>query len=167
MDEVRIRTASASDVDAAVELFKRLDQFERGWRVFEPRADLYETTRKHYEELVVEDHGAVVLAEIAGRPVGIGVAEVTRPSMYSDEPAVEISNVFVEPDYRGLGIGRAIVRELGKFALGRGVERMVLKVFSGNEDGQRFWASLGFEPRYTQLLARSEEVADSEQQESG
>ncbi|HEX8100896.1 MAG TPA: GNAT family N-acetyltransferase [Actinomycetota bacterium] len=167
MDEVRIRTGSASDVDAAVALFSELDRFERGWRIFEPRADIFDRTRKHYEELVAEGSGILVLAETGGRLVGMGVAEVARPSMVSDEQAVEISNVFVDPDFRGRGIGRAIVRELVNFAEGRGVERMVLKVFSANQSGERFWTSLGFEPRYTQFIARTEEVGGSEQQESG
>lgn len=58
------------------------------------------------------------VAQVGDRLVGLGTGEVTTPSSYSDEIAVELSRADVEPS-------------------------IALKVFSANEEASRFWRGLG------------------------
>jgi ribosomal protein S18 acetylase RimI-like enzyme len=155
---VRVRAARGEDVRAAVELFRRLDDLERGWRVFEPRRTASDETESRYRRLAGGQDGIVVVAESGTRLVGLGVGEVCRPSSWSDERALEVSNLYVDPAFRGLGVGRAIVAELAAFAAARGLGWLVLRVFALNEEAAAFWSGLGFHPRLIQFTARTSQV---------
>jgi ribosomal protein S18 acetylase RimI-like enzyme len=157
-DQVVVRTAVASDLDAAVELFAQLDALEHDWRVFAIPADAPDRTRSRFARLISAEDATVIVAQAGDRLVGLGAGEVTTPSSYSDEVGVEFRNIYVEPSYRGYGVGPAIVRELAAFAARRGVRRIALNVFSANEEASRFWRGLGFTPRRTQFTAEVDHV---------
>ena len=155
----RIRRATLADLDTAVKLFAQLDDLERPWRIFARNADPLELAKRRYRRLIVGKKGIVVLAEVRGIPVGLGVAEVVTPSSYSNEQALELSNVYVDPGYRGLGLGLAIVKELLTFARRRRIPKLVLKVFAPNAAAADFWKHFGFEPTLVQFVAPSDRVA--------
>jgi ribosomal protein S18 acetylase RimI-like enzyme len=157
-DGVRLRAARRTDVRAAVELFRQLDDLERDWRVFEPRRTAFADTRARYQRLAGAEDGIIVVAESSTRLVGLGVGEVCRPSSWSDERALNISNVYVDPAFRGHGIGGAIVAELAAFGASRGLGWLVLRVFAPNEEAAEFWAGLGFRPRLIQFTARTSQL---------
>jgi ribosomal-protein-alanine N-acetyltransferase len=58
-----------------------------------------------------------------------------------------ITNIAVEPAYRRRGIGRGLLGELTRYALGRGVVAMTLEVRVSNTGAQALYTELGFEPR--------------------
>lgn len=158
MTEVRVRNASLEDVDEAMLLFDRLNLLERNWRVFAPRPEARIETRERYQRLVAAEDGIVVVAEAEGHLIGLGVGDVTKPSSWSDERALYVTNVYIDPAYRRRGIGRAVVAELVAFAAKRELERLVLRVFTPNHEALDFWTKLGFEPRLIQLTARTDQL---------
>jgi len=155
---VRVRIAHLEDVDGALELLARLNELEGRWRVFPPRPFVLGEARDRYARLVADADGILVVAEAEGSLVGLGVGEVSRPSSWSDERALDVANVYVDPAHRRQGIGRAIVAELVAFANGRGLGRLVLRVFAPNHEAAAFWRKLGFEPRLIQFTARTDEL---------
>jgi ribosomal protein S18 acetylase RimI-like enzyme len=157
-DSVRLRAAAGEDVDAAVELFRQLDDLERGWRVFEPRRTAFAETESRYQRLAAAEDGIIVVAETGTRLVGLGVGEACRPSSWSDDRALKVSNVYVDPAFRGRGIASAIVAELAAFGASRGLESLVVRVFAPNEEAAAFWAELGFRPRLIQFTARTSQL---------
>jgi ribosomal protein S18 acetylase RimI-like enzyme len=160
MNEARVRRAGLDDVDGAVVLFNELDRLESDWRVFAPRPDVLSEIRRRYERLAAATDGILVVAESDGRLIGLGVGEVSKPSSWSDERALYVSNVYVDPAYRRLGIGHSIVAELVAFAAERAMERLVLRVFAPNRDAIAFWTDLGFEPRLTQFTVRIDQLRE-------
>ena len=156
---LRIRRATAGDIPAAMELFADLDRLQAPWRVLERRPTLLEQTEARYRSALEGSDAIHLLAELAGRLVGMAFAEVLVPSSMSDERAAELSNVTVDPDVRGRGIGRALVTEVAAWARERGVRLVVLKTYSQNEEALRFWSALGFRPRYVQMTAPVDELA--------
>jgi GNAT superfamily N-acetyltransferase len=58
-------------------------------------------------------------------------------------PAPLIVNVYTEPEWRGQGIARALMRVLMDWAVGIGAERAVLHA---SDAGRPLYVSLGFEP---------------------
>lgn len=159
MTQMRTRAATIADVDAAVQLFARLNELESEWRVFDPGPDFLAKTAQRYARLIRSPEGIVVVTETDGRLVGLGAGEVTMPSSYSEERALELSNLFVEPGYRRRGIGRAMVSEVVALARDLGVHRLVVKVFAPNGDAMRFWSQLGFRARLTQLTVLTSEAS--------
>lgn len=94
-----VRAAGLGDLDELVALFAQLDEHEQGWRIFRSREDVLDETKARYPRFVTGE-GRIVVAEAAGRIVGLGVARVTKPSSYSDEEALELSNLLVVPAFR-------------------------------------------------------------------
>lgn len=56
----------------------------------------------------------------------------------------DITNVAVHPDYRGQGIGNAMLAELMKKGRGRGISRYTLEVRAGNAPAIHLYEKLGF-----------------------
>ncbi|MDR0249672.1 MAG: ribosomal protein S18-alanine N-acetyltransferase [Oscillospiraceae bacterium] len=56
----------------------------------------------------------------------------------------ELTTIATAPDYRRLGAGEAMLRELMLQAARRGAARMVLEVREGNEAARGLYAKLGF-----------------------
>ena len=118
---MRVRQARAEDEPELVALFEELDQMQRDWRVFTPRPGFYDEVGKKYSAAMHRDREVVLVAEDAdGEVVGMAYGEVTVPSRFSDERALELSGVVVRSGYRGKGAGRELVREAARFAAAHG-----------------------------------------------
>ncbi len=69
----------------------------------------------------------------------------------SAERKGEIESIYVEPDYRGQGIGDGLMRRALRFLDEEGTTRKVLGVAAGNEAVFGFYRRYGFVPRVTAL----------------
>jgi ribosomal protein S18 acetylase RimI-like enzyme len=58
-----------------------------------------------------------------------------------------IYHTAVSADYRGRGIGRALVDAVIDALKKEGINKAALVVFSSNELGNKFWQALGFDKR--------------------
>ncbi len=63
---------------------------------------------------LVPPNGAMVLVQVDGKPAGIGGVR------HLDTPVAEVKSMYVDPAYRGLGLGRRILEELHRLARARG-----------------------------------------------
>ncbi len=83
-----------------------------------------------------------MVAETAGRIVGVAIwfynfsTFVCRRGLY-------LEDVFVEPEHRGAGIGRAFFRALAQRALQDGCQRMEWSVLDWNEPAIAFYRAMG------------------------
>src|SRR5207253_2187241 len=114
-----------------------------GWRVFPPRPGYRRQMQVRYEQAIGGIDMAVLVACAGSEVVGMAVADLGRPSSFSDEAAVEISSVIVRPAYRGRGIATLLVSRLLEFARRREVRRLTVRVFAPNEGARSFWSALG------------------------
>ena len=155
---MKVRQATPDDLPHLVALFQELDRLQRDWRVFTPRPGFYDEVADKYREAMASDEAIVLVAEDDGEVVGMAYAEITVPSRFSDERALEVSGVVVRTGYRGRGVGRALAEEAARFATERRVRYVELKSFWPNEQSMAFWRALGFNPRVVQLVATSDEI---------
>ncbi|WP_258084883.1 GNAT family N-acetyltransferase [Thermococcus thermotolerans] len=68
----------------------------------------------------------------------------TRGSGRLENGDYYVSNIAVYPDFRGKGIGKALMLEAERLALKCGAERIVLDVEQGNEEAIAFYRRLGY-----------------------
>lgn len=66
------------------------------------------------------------------------------PPVLAERERAEITDLGVREEARRRGIGRALVDEALAWIRARGVERVEVRVASGNREGQAFWRALGF-----------------------
>jgi ribosomal protein S18 acetylase RimI-like enzyme len=156
---VRVRRATPADVPVLVSFFAELDRMQREWRVFTPRPGFYDEVGAKYRAAIASDQQIALVAEEGDELVGMAYAEARTPSRFSDERALELSGVVVRSDFRGRGVGRALVAEAARFASQGGIPWVELKTFAPNQGALDFWESLGFTPRVVQLTCSSTALA--------
>ena len=83
-----------------------------------------------------------IIAERGGRAVGFALYFATF-STFLCKPGLYLEDLFVEPEHRGAGIGKGLLRELAALALARGCGRFEWRVLDWNEPSIRFYESLG------------------------
>jgi len=83
-----------------------------------------------------------LIVEDAGGPIGVAVWFYNF-STFTGRPGLYVEDIFVVPERRGQGIGRAVFRELARRAITEGCERMEWWVLNWNRPAIEFYRSLG------------------------
>lgn len=84
----------------------------------------------------------VLIAEHAGRAVGFALF-FHNFSTFEARPGVYLEDLFVLPDARGLGAGKALLARLAALAIERDCARLEWSVLDWNEPSIAFYRSLG------------------------
>jgi GNAT superfamily N-acetyltransferase len=87
----------------------------------------------------------VILAEVEGRPVGFALFFPTY-STFRGQPGLYLEDLFVRPDFRGQGIGKALLSTLARIAVDRGCGRLEWSVLDWNAPSIAFYRAQGAEP---------------------
>lgn len=139
-EQLEIRTATAADVPLILEFIKGLAEYEKlAHEVVADEALLH-------EQLFGERPGAeVVIAYLAGEPVGFALF-FHNFSTFLGRRGIYLEDLFVKPDVRGHGVGRALLGHLARLAIARGCGRFEWAVLNWNEPAIKFYESLGAKP---------------------
>ncbi|MBI3648198.1 MAG: GNAT family N-acetyltransferase [Actinobacteria bacterium] len=157
---MKVRRATPEDVPGLVHLFEELERLQREWRVFTPRPGFADEVARKYRGALDRPDVVVLVAEDDDQIVGMAHGEARAPSRFSDERALHLSGVVVRSDFRGRGVGRALVREASRFAAERGITWITLNTFSPNQGSMDFWESLGFRPRVVEMTCSTRALTD-------
>lgn len=95
------------------------------------------------EQLEKDEHGTTYVIERAGTP--IGTVRVTR-----DDDVGSVYGFGVDPEWRGRGIGRDVLRRICRRFWADGVSAVALEVAIENENALGLYTSLGFRPVNTE-----------------
>ena len=136
-----IRPAVPSDLDTIVELIGALAAYERLTHevVLDPAV-----LQTHL--FGVRPYAEVLIAESdAGAAVGFALF-FHNFSTFLGRPGIHLEDLFVRPEHRGAGHGRALLRELGRVALARDCGRIEWSVLDWNEPSIAFYRALGAVP---------------------
>ena len=135
-----IRPATIADVPIILELIRALATYERA-----PN-EVTATEEQLVDVLFGEKPAAeVLLAFEAGTPVGFAVYFYNF-STWLGRPGLYLEDLFVRPEDRGKGYGRALLVHLAKIAHNRGCGRMEWAVLDWNEPAIDFYRKLGARP---------------------
>lgn len=67
-------------------------------------------------------------------------------STFLGRPGIYLEDLFVRPEFRGRGIGKALLKEVAKIAAARNCGRLEWSVLDWNEPAIQFYQSLGARP---------------------
>lgn len=135
-----IRPATPADVTTVARLIRALAEYEKLVHTLDlDEARLRDHLfgpRPYCEALIAEDSG-----------VAVGYALFFHTySTFRGLPGIYLEDLFVLPECRGRGHGKALLAELAKLALGRGCGRLEWSVLNWNEPSIGFYKSLGAAP---------------------
>ena len=135
-----IREATPADIPIILQLIRELAEYERA-----PN-DAVATEEGLREVLFgAEPSARVLIAREGDEPVGFAVYFFNF-STWLGRPGLYLEDLFVRPEKRGKGYGRALLVELANIAAGRGCGRMEWAVLDWNQPAIDFYKKLGAAP---------------------
>lgn len=140
MSNFEIRPATAADIPMILGLIRDLATYER-----EPDAVVATQAGLHEVLFGAKPSAEVLLAREGGEPVGFAVY-FHNFSTWLGRPGLYLEDLFVRPEKRGKGYGRALLEQLARIAQERGCGRMEWAVLDWNEPAIQFYKKLGAEP---------------------
>ena len=162
--DFKIRPACLEDVPVILQLIYDLATYERA-------PDEVSATEEQLVEVLFGEKPAaeVLLAFEEESPVGFAVYFYNF-STWLGQPGLYLEDLFVKPDKRGNGYGRALLVELANIARDRDCGRMEWAVLDWNEPAIKFYRALGAKPMHEWTvfrLTRAEiaRLAEDQQQE--
>ncbi len=136
-----LRPATAADLATIIELIRALAEYER-----EPDAVSLDPEELRRHLFGPRPYAEVILAETeAGASVGFALF-FHNFSTWEGRPGIYLEDLFVRPEYRGQGYGKALLAALARLAIERGCARLEWAVLDWNEPSIQFYRALGAVP---------------------
>jgi GNAT superfamily N-acetyltransferase len=136
---LRIEPASERDVPLLLKLIKDLADYER----LSHAVSATEATLR--ESLFVKRAAEAVVAYADDEPVGFALFFQTF-STFVGVPGMYLEDIFVAPEWRRRGFGKALLAHLAKIAVERGYGRVEWSVLDWNMSAIGFYEKIGARP---------------------
>lgn len=139
MDHLTIRYAQESDIPKILYFIKEL-------AIYENMLDDVVATEDLLREWIFEKQKAeVLLAEEGGIPVGFALF-FHNFSTFLGRAGIYLEDLFVMPEHRGKGYGKALLRHLAQITMERGCGRLEWACLDWNKPSIDFYLSLDATP---------------------
>lgn len=137
--EVKFRFAKRSDIPLIL-------KFIRGLAEYEKMSDEVVADEKTLEEWIFDKQKAEVILALEGEKA-VGFALFFHNfSTFLGRAEIYLEDLFVLPEYRGKGYGKALLKKLAAIAVERGCGRLEWCCLDWNKPSIDFYLSLGAQP---------------------
>jgi ribosomal protein S18 acetylase RimI-like enzyme len=144
--DMTIRPATAGDAAEIGKLWEKLVAYHQALDDDLPRAarDGDRLYARSIANRLHDSHTRVLVAEENDKVVGyvLGVVVDLVPDMFEQEDGGFLADIYVEENYRGRGIGRALVEALADW-FKQGLHHFEWHVAANNPSGLAFWRAIG------------------------
>ena len=139
MAVVAFRKAERKDVALILEFIRELADYEK-------MLDEVVATPELLEKWIFDERKAEVIFALEGeREVGFALF-FHNFSTFLGRAGIYLEDLYVRPECRGKGYGKALLRELARIAVERGCGRLEWWCLDWNKPSIDFYLSLGAEP---------------------
>ena len=140
MTDLTFRIAQRQDTPLILEYIKKLADYEK-------RLDEVIATEDDIEKWVFDERQAeVIFAQLDSEVIGFALYFLSF-STYIGNVNMHLEDLFIEPEYRGKGYGKALLKELAKIVIDRGYGRFEWTCLSWNKPSIDFYLSIGAEQK--------------------
>jgi GNAT superfamily N-acetyltransferase len=135
-----IREGTESEVPVILQFIRDLAEYEK-------LAHLVTATEAQLRATLFGNSpfAEVLIGEEDGTPVGFALF-FHNYSTFLAQPGIYLEDLFVKPEYRGRGYGKALLTRLAQIARERNCGRVEWAVLDWNEPSIAFYKSLGARP---------------------
>ena len=138
MNNTEIRFASEKDVALILDFIKGLAEYEK-------MSDLVVADEALLREWIFEKNKAeVIFAMEDGKEVGFALF-FHNFSTFIGRAGIYLEDLYVKPEYRGHGHGKALIKKIAAIACERGCGRLEWSCLDWNTPSIDFYLSLGAE----------------------
>lgn len=147
MEKFILRKAEKSDSAEILKFIKELADFEK-------LLDKVEATVESIENTIFATNTNIfaVIAEVDNKPVAFMVYFLNYSTFVSKQ-GIYLEDLYVNPEYRGSGIGKEMLRYLAQEAIDKNYGRVEWSVLNWNP-ARKFYESLGAFPLEEWLIYR-------------
>lgn len=132
-----LRPAQPADVPVLFDLIQALAEYEKLSHAVTGNAD---ALKEHL--FGSRPYAEAIIASYAGQAVGFALF-LFNYSTFLTQPGLYLEDLFVLPEYRRQGVGKAILSYLAGLAVERGCKRLEWSVLDWNEPAIAFYRRMG------------------------
>lgn len=137
MSKLTIRPANIDDV-------AQIMQFVIDLAVYEKEAESVVATQDHFRQALFCDNPQVhcLMADIEGKSVGFALYFYSF-STWQGQHGIYLEDLYVAPESRGYGAGKALLKQLSKMAVDKNLGRVEWSVLDWNAPSIQFYEAMG------------------------
>lgn len=141
MASLIIRPARPDDVD-------QIMHFVIDLAIYEKEEDAVVATPEHFTNALFCDNPQAhcLIAEADGKAVGFAVYFFSF-STWLGQHGIYLEDLYVSPESRGLGAGKALLKQLAVIAVEKNLGRVEWSVLDWNEPSIKFYEAMGAKPK--------------------
>jgi len=132
-----IRQATPEDAQAIYDMIYELAVYEKAPEEVVTTPDEIRATL-----FAADSKTEALICEAEGKPVGYAVF-FTSYSTWLGRNGIYMEDLYVSPDYRGNGAGKALLKTIAKYAVERKCGRLEWSVLDWNQPAIDFYLSIG------------------------
>jgi GNAT superfamily N-acetyltransferase len=134
-----IRTATPADVPQILSFIRALAAYER-----EPDAVTATEADLMRDGFGLNPFYSCLIAEHDGQPAGFAFYFFNY-STWMGRPGLYLEDIYVQPEFRGLGIGKALLQQVAAIAVEKNCPRLQWEVLDWNTPAIEFYRAMGAE----------------------
>jgi len=148
MENISLKFAEEKDIPVILSLIKELAEYEK-------LLDKVTVTEERLKENLFgkRKYAEVIIAELDKKPAGQALF-FHNFSTFIGKPGIYLEDLYVKPEYRGKGIGKALLYKLIETAKERNCGRVEWVVLDWNKPAIDFYKKLGAEPMNEWIIYR-------------
>lgn len=141
MASLTIRQARPKDVD-------QIMQFVIDLAIYEKEEDAVVATPEHFTNALFCDNPQAhcLIAEAGSKAIGFAVYFYSF-STWLGQHGIYLEDLYVSPESRGLGAGKALLKQLAVIAVEKNLGRVEWSVLDWNEPSIKFYEAMGAKPK--------------------
>lgn len=139
MEQIKIRAAREYEAGTILKFIKKLAEYEK------LSNDVVATEETLYESIFVRHEAEVIFAEEGAEIVGFALF-FHNFSTFVGRKGLYLEDLFVLPEKRGRGYGKALLQHLAQIAIERNCGRMEWVCLDWNTPSINFYKSIGAVP---------------------
>jgi GNAT superfamily N-acetyltransferase len=136
---IRLRYAEAGDLPLILEFIRALAEYEH----LSDQVEAEEDTLGRF--IFGEKRAEVIIGEYRGVPAGFALF-FRNFSTFLGRPGIYIEDLFVKPEFRGKGLGKALLKFVARIAAEQCCGRLEWACLNWNEPSIAFYKSQGAVP---------------------
>ena len=134
-----IRPAVAGEEEDILFFIRKLAEYEH------LEDEVTATAELLHEWIIIKNRAEVLFAEVEGKKAGFALF-FHNFSTFLGKAGIYLEDLFVRPEYRGMGVGSAMISALAQTACERGCGRLEWACLDWNASSIAFYLSLGAKP---------------------